>query len=43
MPYHVNGKRSEISFKRYVSVNEWDEKKGGLHHKMHTKVKVIGN
>ncbi|MRX66247.1 site-specific integrase [Maribacter luteus] len=27
----VNGKRAEISLKRYVSVNEWDEKKGRLH------------
>lgn len=27
----VNGKRAEISLKRYVSVNEWDENKGRLH------------
>ncbi|MAU17096.1 MAG: integrase [Muricauda sp.] len=27
----VNGKRAEISLKRYVSVNEWDETRGRLH------------
>ncbi len=27
----VNGKRAEISLKRYTSVNEWDENKGRLH------------
>ncbi|MDC6386642.1 Arm DNA-binding domain-containing protein [Muricauda sp. SK9] len=27
----VNGKRAEISLKRYVSVNEWDKNKGRLH------------
>jgi hypothetical protein len=27
----VNGQRAEISLKRYVSVNEWDENKGRLH------------
>lgn len=26
----VNGKRAEISLKRYVSVNEWDETRGRL-------------
>ena len=27
----VNGKRAEISLKRYVSVNEWDENRGSTH------------
>ncbi|SFB99450.1 hypothetical protein SAMN04487891_104240 [Flagellimonas taeanensis] len=27
----VNGKRAEISLKRYALVNEWDENKGRLH------------
>lgn len=27
----VNGKRAEISLKRYVLVNEWDENRGRLH------------
>ncbi len=32
----VNGKRAEISLKRYVSVNEWDENKGRLHGPTHS-------
>ncbi|MCB0372858.1 MAG: site-specific integrase, partial [Muricauda sp.] len=27
----VNGKRAEISLKRYVAVNEWDDIRGRLH------------
>jgi hypothetical protein len=37
----VNGKRAEISLKRYVSVNEWDENKGRLHGLTH-KARYLG-
>lgn len=39
----VNGKRAEISLKRYVSVNEWDENKGRLHGLTHKASKVEQN
>ena len=29
--FTINGRRAEISLKRYTSVNEWDENKGRLH------------
>jgi len=39
----VNGKRAEISLKRHVSVNKWDENKGRLHGLTHKARLFIGS